>query len=74
MKTLIPDYDYELHLGGTAKPGIKKPLDSRGDLLYLCEACRLDEYAAAFCEYITLWPPPTLSIRRRLATCIERKS
>ena len=43
MKTLILDYDYELHLGGTAKSGIQKSLDSRGDLRYLCGACRLDE-------------------------------
>ena len=32
MKTLISDHDYELHLGGTAKPGIQKTLDCRGDL------------------------------------------
>jgi hypothetical protein len=36
MKTLISDYDYELHLGGTAKPGIQKTLDCRGDLRNLC--------------------------------------
>jgi hypothetical protein len=24
MKTLISDHDYELHLGGTVKPGIQK--------------------------------------------------
>jgi len=33
MKT--PDRDYELHLGGTAKPGIQKVLDCRGNLRYL---------------------------------------
>ena len=36
MKTLISDHDYELHLGGTAKPGIQKTLDCRGDLRNLC--------------------------------------
>jgi hypothetical protein len=36
MKTLILDYDKELHLGGTAKPGIQKTLDCRGDLRNLC--------------------------------------
>src|SRR5271165_936234 len=36
MKTLISDHDYELYLGGTAKPGIQKTLDCRGDLRYLC--------------------------------------
>ena len=36
MKTLISDHDYELHLGGTAKPGIQETLDCRGDLRYLC--------------------------------------
>ena len=34
MKTLISDHDYELNLGGTAKPGIQKTLDCRGDLRY----------------------------------------
>jgi len=29
MKTLISDHDYELHFGGTAKPGIQKTLDCR---------------------------------------------
>ena len=32
MKTLISDHDYELHLGGTAKPGIQETLDCRGHL------------------------------------------
>jgi hypothetical protein len=36
MKTLILDYDEELHLGGTAKPGMQKTLDCRGDLRNLC--------------------------------------
>ena len=36
MKTLISDHDYELHLGGTAKPGIQKTLGCRGDLRNLC--------------------------------------
>ena len=29
MKLLIPDHDYELYLGGTAKPAIQKTLDCR---------------------------------------------
>ena len=32
MKTLISNHDYELHLGGTAKPGIQKTLDCHGNL------------------------------------------
>jgi hypothetical protein len=36
MKSNISDHDYELHLGGTAKPGIQKTLDCRGDLRDLC--------------------------------------
>jgi hypothetical protein len=36
MKALISDHDYELYLGGTAKTGIQKTLDCRGDLRNLC--------------------------------------
>jgi len=38
MKT--PDHDYELHLDGTAKPGIQKTLDCRGNLRNLCGRAR----------------------------------
>jgi hypothetical protein len=39
MKTLISDHDYELHLGGTAKPGIQKTLDCRrGPLIFTLPA------------------------------------
>ena len=31
MKSLISDYENVFHLGGTAKPGIQKTLDCRGD-------------------------------------------
>jgi hypothetical protein len=34
MKTA--DHEYELHLDGTAKPGIQKTLDCRGNLRNLC--------------------------------------
>ena len=36
METLISDYDYELHLGGAAKPSIQKTLDCRSDVRNLC--------------------------------------
>src|SRR6266481_9408791 len=38
MKT--PDHDYQLHLGGTAKPCIQKTLDCRSDLRNLCGRAR----------------------------------
>src|SRR5260370_39471988 len=38
MKT--PDHDYDLHLGGTAKPSIQKTLDCRGNLRNLCGRTR----------------------------------
>src|SRR5271166_3228396 len=40
MRNLISDHDYELHLGGTAKLGIQKTLDCRGDLRNLCGRAR----------------------------------
>ena len=36
MESLVSDNDYEVHLGGTAKPGIQKTLDCRRDLRHLC--------------------------------------
>ena len=35
-KTITSDHDYELDLGGTAKPGIQKTLECRADLRNLC--------------------------------------
>jgi hypothetical protein len=35
MKSNISNHDYELHLGGTAKPGIQKTRVCGGDLGYL---------------------------------------
>ena len=36
MESLISDHDHELHLGGTAEPGIQTTLDCRSDLRNLC--------------------------------------
>jgi Transmembrane secretion effector len=38
MKT--PDHEQKLHLDGTAKPGIQKPLDCYGGLRHLCSRPR----------------------------------
>jgi hypothetical protein len=69
MKTLISIMTTNFHLGGAAKSGIQKRLDSRGDLLYPCgdevrpHLLRVRRALAA-----------AASIKRRLPTHLERKS
>jgi len=46
-----PDYDYELDLGGTAKPSIQKTLDCHGDLRNLCGRPRQRRYLDDECFY-----------------------
>jgi hypothetical protein len=40
MKSLLSNHEYEVQLGGHAKPGIQNSLDCRGDLRNLCGRSR----------------------------------
>jgi MFS family permease len=65
MKTLISDHDEELHLGGTAEPGIQKTLDCRGDLRYRVAA---HDSAATWMMNIFTGSPLFLSLMSTVAS------
>jgi hypothetical protein len=61
VKSKISNHDYELHLGGTAKPGIQKFwIPAVISCTYARRAASM-KYAPTFYEYDALWPRPLQS-------------